>query len=82
MLREANNAILEIPLDHPELVQGWWALERNNGTMRRWTNGQAMLPLPESDNVTMLEISASASGMSYIHAGPGGKSPGGLMSFA
>ena len=66
VLREANSTSLEIPLDHPELKQGWWALERNNGTMRRWTNGQATLPLPESDNVTMLEIRASASGLSYM----------------
>jgi hypothetical protein len=34
-----------IPLDHPRLCDGWWALEREGGRQARWTNGNAELPL-------------------------------------
>ena len=65
VIRGTNN-LQELPLDHPDLAQGWWALEQNGASMRRWTNGDALLPLPESDGITMLEISASNGGMIYV----------------
>jgi hypothetical protein len=33
-------------LDHPSLTEGWWAVERDGQVMSRWTNGDAVLPLP------------------------------------
>nr|WP_294522334.1 Hint domain-containing protein [uncultured Rhodopila sp.] len=66
VLKEADSSVLEIPLDHPGLGQGWWAPEREGKTMRRWTNGEALLPLPESDDARILEIRASSSGMNYV----------------
>jgi hypothetical protein len=65
MLRGAD-AVQEIPLDHPELTQGWWAIERDDGTMRRWTSGEAVLPLPMSDTATILEIDADCGGTAYV----------------
>ena len=35
-------------------------------TLRRWTNGNAVLPLPALNGPTMLEVHASSSGISYI----------------
>jgi hypothetical protein len=34
-----------IPLDHPQLRDGWWALERDGARHARWTNGNAELKL-------------------------------------
>ena len=37
--------VLDVPLDHPALRDGWWALERDAGSAWRWTDGNAALPL-------------------------------------
>jgi len=44
----------EIALDDPRLVDGWWAIERDDATMWRWTDGNAVLPI-EGDRM-MVEI--------------------------
>ena len=36
----------EVAMDHPDLTRGWWAVERDGPHMSRWTDGQAVLPLP------------------------------------
>ncbi len=55
VLRDAS-VVREIPVDHPELRQGWWAVEQDGTAMGRWTDGDAVLPLPAVHGVTMLEI--------------------------
>ena len=65
VLRGASE-VHEVPVDHPSLSQGWWAVERNGTVQRRWTNGDAVLPLPAFDGPTMLEVHASGSGMTYV----------------
>jgi autotransporter passenger strand-loop-strand repeat protein len=40
-------ALHPIPLDHPLLSRGWWDVERDRGMLRRWTDGDAELPLPD-----------------------------------
>jgi hypothetical protein len=40
-----NDDVTDIPLDHPRLRDGWWALERDGCRHARWTNGRASLPL-------------------------------------
>jgi hypothetical protein len=40
-----NDAVTDIPLDHPRLHDGWWALEQDGCQHARWTNGHATLPL-------------------------------------
>jgi collagen type I/II/III/V/XI/XXIV/XXVII alpha len=62
----AGDNVQELPVDHPSLSEGWWAVEGNGMTLRRWTNGNAVLPLPALNGPTMLEVHASSSGMSYI----------------
>ena len=57
--------LCEIPLDHPDLTTGWWAVERDGGAMRRWTDGDAVLPLPAIDENVTLEIHL-ADEMTYI----------------
>jgi hypothetical protein len=64
VLRSADD-VQEIPVDHPDLEDGWWSVERNGTELRRWTDGDAGLPLPMTDRATMLEIYASTSGMIY-----------------
>ena len=43
-------------MDHPEITRGWWDIERDGPMMSRWTNGEAVLPLPPMRCPTMLEI--------------------------
>jgi hypothetical protein len=44
----------DVPVDHPSLGDGWWAVERDGPHMRRWTNGFGALML--SPEATLLEI--------------------------
>jgi hypothetical protein len=32
-----------IPLDHPRLSHGWWAVERDRAGLWRWTDGNAVI---------------------------------------
>ena len=64
VLRTAEE-LREIPVDHPDLTRGWWAAERDGQTMSRWTDGEAVLPLPAMCGLVMLEIHLAGS-MTYI----------------
>jgi T5SS/PEP-CTERM-associated repeat protein len=55
VLRGADE-MREVPMDHPDLTQGWWAVERDGQVLSRWTNGEAVLPLPSMSGNVMLEI--------------------------
>lgn len=55
VLRDAAE-VRQIPLDHPELSKGWWVVEQDGQAAARWTDGDAVLPLPAMHGVTMLEI--------------------------
>lgn len=46
----------DIPLDNPRLTDGWWAVETEGRSISRWTNGCALLPLPELSRPVVLEI--------------------------
>jgi autotransporter passenger strand-loop-strand repeat protein len=52
-----------LPVDHPALSEGWWELERDGHTLHRWTNGDALLPLPAA--AIMLEVQFSCD-MAYL----------------
>ena len=64
VLRGADE-LREIPLDHPDLTRGWWAVERDGQIMSRWTDGEAVLPLPATQGTVMLEIHLAGS-MTYV----------------
>ena len=68
MLRGATE-VREVPVDHPSLSQGWHVVERDGATLRRWTSGDAVLPLPVLSGPTMLEIRAGNGGMAYVTDG-------------
>ena len=55
----------EIPVDHPDLTRGWWAVERDGQVMSRWTDGEAVLRLPATSGIAMLEIHLAGS-MTYV----------------
>ncbi len=55
----------EIPVDHPDLTEGWWAVERDGQVMSRWTDGHAVLPLPGMAGDVILEIHL-ADPMTYV----------------
>ena len=57
---------MDIPLDHPDLQHGWWAAEREGQALRRWTNGDATLPLPVRDGPSVLDIHVGSSGLAYL----------------
>jgi hypothetical protein len=46
----------EVPMDHPDRARGWWAVEQDGPMMSRWTDGEAMLPLPAMRGHVVLEI--------------------------
>jgi hypothetical protein len=66
-LRHADEAY-DLPLDHPDLSEGWWAVERDGVAMHRWTNGEAVLPLPAFSGPAMLEVRLGGK-MIYADAG-------------
>ena len=55
VLRGADE-VREVPMDHPDLVDGWWAVEHDGQMMSRWTDGEAVLPLPPMRGIAMLEV--------------------------
>jgi hypothetical protein len=65
VLRSGDEA-WETPIDHPDLMRGWWDAEGTGSTLRRWTNGDAVVPLPATDGPAMLEIQATNGGMAYL----------------
>ena len=65
VLRGAS-VLREVPVDHPDLSQGWHAVERDGVALRRWTTGDAVLPLPAPGGPTMLEIRVNNGGMGYV----------------
>jgi hypothetical protein len=65
VLRGANH-VQELAVDQPSLAHGWWAAEQSGARMWRWTDGNAVLPLPAFNGPTMLEIRASSGGMTYV----------------
>ncbi|WP_428485876.1 Hint domain-containing protein [Rhodopila sp.] len=44
----------DMPADHPSLTEGWWPHERDGSRLWRWTDGNAMLPLPPG--VAIVEV--------------------------
>ena len=55
VLRTATQ-VQDIPVDHPGLRQGWWAVEADSAGISRWTNGDATLPLPPVFGPCTLEV--------------------------
>jgi hypothetical protein len=51
-----TNDLREVPMDHPDLTEGWWDIEHDGQVMSRWTNGDAAVPLPAMDGQVMLEV--------------------------
>jgi hypothetical protein len=64
VLRGADE-VREVPLDHPDLAGGWWAVERDGQVISRWTDGEAVLPLPAMRGDAMLEIHLAGT-MTYL----------------
>ncbi len=51
---------LDIPLDHPALSKGWWAVEPTASRGGRWTDGAAALPLTVPAGPWTLEVTVEA----------------------
>jgi hypothetical protein len=64
VLRGADE-VREVPVDHPDLANGWWAVERDGQALSRWTDGQAVLPLPAMRGDAMLEVHLAGT-MTYV----------------
>lgn len=48
-----SDVVTPIPIDHPGLDSGWWAMEGNGEARWRWTNGSASLPVPRGGAATV-----------------------------
>ena len=62
----------EVPIDHPELTQGLVGapVERDGPMISRWTDGEAVLPLPAMSGIVMLEIHLAGSMIYAVDAAP------------
>ena len=72
VLRSAEE-VREVPVDHPDLVNGWWAVERDGQAISRWTNGKAALPLPPMRGRAMLEVHLAGTMTYVVEAAPEGQ---------
>jgi Hint domain len=66
-----------IPLDHPAFGEGWWEAEWHGPTaLRRWTNGDALVPMPAADLLPpgpcILEVETAAATLFYALPAPDG----------
>jgi hypothetical protein len=57
-------------VDHPDLTRGWWAIERDGQMISRWTDGEAVLPLPAMRGIVMLEIHLAGTMIYTVDAAP------------
>ena len=55
-------------MDHPDITRGWWDIEHDGPMMSRWTDGEAVLPLPPMRGPAMLEVHL-AGAMTYLEDG-------------
>jgi Hint domain len=60
----------EIPVDHLDLTRGWWAIQRDGQMMSRWTDGEAVVPLPAMSGHVMLGIYLAGSMTYAVNAAP------------
>ena len=57
-IRVTEGAVVtDVALDHPGLTDGWWALEVDAAGTRRWTSGDAVLPVGPG-GMRVLQITA------------------------
>ena len=56
LVMRSRDELHDIPLDHPALASGWWAVERDGVSLCRWTDGNAVLPLPVTRGAAMLDV--------------------------
>jgi hypothetical protein len=52
---------VEMAADHPSLTDGWWAAERDGLKLWRWTNGNAVLPLPSGVVTVQIHLAGQSS---------------------
>ncbi len=52
--------VTPIPVDHPQLSEGWWSVERDRDWLWRWTDGNAVIPL-SAVGPAVLEIALGGS---------------------
>jgi hypothetical protein len=53
----ARDGVVDMPMDHPTLTDGWWPMECQGESLIRWTNGDARLTFPgDLNGQLILEI--------------------------
>jgi Hint domain len=67
LVLRSREELHDIPLDHPCLAAGWWAVERDGTELHRWTDGDAVLPLPATSGASTLEVRVAGS-VAYVAA--------------
>ena len=67
------DGLREVPVDHPDLTRGWWDVERDGQMISRWTDGEAVLPLPAMRGHVMLEVHLAGAMIYAVDAVPAGR---------
>jgi hypothetical protein len=65
--------LIEIPPDHPGLTLGWHRVERDASTIWRWTNGDAVMPIPSADGPVVVEVHVGVAMQYIVEAVPEGR---------
>jgi hypothetical protein len=62
MTIRCGGAVVPVPLDHPLLADGWWEPEWHAATtLRRWTKGDAVVPMMDAGpGPVLLEVAVAA----------------------
>jgi hypothetical protein len=57
--------LIDLALDGPGFETGWWDVERENGHVWRWTNGDALLRMPRTGMAGRVLELTTCVGLSY-----------------
>lgn len=65
-----DGGVTDLPPDHPGFARGWHAVERDDATMWRWMNGDAVVPMPEAHGPTLVEVHVGIAMTHLLGAAP------------
>ncbi len=57
-LRQGADVRTMLP-DDPMFDDGWWAVEHDATCLRRWTNGDAVLPVPAGVSIVEIDVAGT-----------------------
>jgi hypothetical protein len=66
---DGRSGRMEVPVDNPQLKDGWHAHERDGLRLWRWTDGDAVLPVPPGTTMVEIHLAGTAEYLAPDEAG-------------